>query len=378
MKEIVNIVSTESPVPAYLFTLEKYVPGDRLMFIGANDSRNAMNQLIKVLDVPADKIDEVILNEGDEFLYERICRRLRDELRDDVSYWVNLTGGTRYLALAVEQAFSKKHTAFFYTNMRDNTIIKTIFDDSIDDDDDYVYPIMHKMKVGEYLTLHGILHDVEKTSAHLPIREEAYVRHLFNLFADNRINNADHEILDVLRVDYRNYIQKRSLRIADMEQGRVPRCAAIPHLSRFLKFIAFVPEQAGHLNKAEICFLTGGWFEEHCYYLARRYFRPDDILIGVHVARAGVNHHNELDVIFIKDNQLHVIESKSGISGNKLFNEIVYKACAIKDALLGLMCRYYLFSLKKDNAQEDFRKIAATMGVEFWGDTKLKEIAELY
>ena len=375
-KTIVNIISQESPAPAYIFIREKYVTGDRLLFISSQDSKPALDHMVKYIGVPENQIDTMILRAGDEFVYEHICRRLREVLKKDVHYYVNLAGGTRYLALAVQQAFSAFQTDFFYVNIKDNTIIKTIYDNSIDDDDDYVYPIVRRMKLSEYLSMHGILHDANDRQVHMPIRSESYAKQMFDFFVTGRLNNRDYEILEVLRLDYRNRIRSgQSLRINDIVQGRVSGCRPIPDLVQFLHFLHFVSDKAGSISKVELDFLTGGWFEEHCYYLAQRLFNPDDILIGVHVARPGVDHDNELDVVFMKDNHIHVVECKSGISSNKLFNEIVYKACALKEALLGLMCHYYLFSLKKDNAQEDFRKIANIMGVDFWSEEKLKKVS---
>lgn len=373
-KTLVNIISSESPLPAYLFIKEKYVEGDQILFVSSRKASSDLKHLSKVLLIPDSQIFEVVFRENEEFTYERICRKLRSVLKEDVHYYVNLAGGTRYMALAVQQAFSKLHTDFFYTNLRDNNIIKSVFDDSIFDNDDYYYPIRRKMKISEYLTLHGIVHDALDVKIHKPIRGDDYARQMFSFFAEGRLNSSDYGILEILRVDYRNRIhQDQYLRITDIEQGRVSRCDAIPKLSAFLKYLHFTPGRAGYLSKAELDFLTGGWFEEYCYYLAVKKFAPDDILIGVHVARPGVDHDNELDVVFTKDNMLHVVECKSGISSNKLFNEIVYKACALKEALLGLMCHYYLFSLKRDNAQEDFRKIADIMGVDFWSEEKLKQ-----
>ncbi|MCQ2276737.1 MAG: DUF1887 family CARF protein [Bacteroidales bacterium] len=375
-KTIVNIISQESPAPAYIFIREKYVTGDRLLFISSQDSKPALDHMVKYIGVPENQIDTMILRAGDEFVYEHICRRLREVLKKDVHYYVNLAGGTRYLALAVQQAFSAFQTDFFYVNIKDNTIIKTIYDNSIDDDDDYVYPIVRRMKLSEYLSMHGILHDANDRQVHMPIRSESYAKQMLDFFVTGRLNNRDYEILEVLRLDYRNRIHSgQSLRINDIVQGRVSGCRPIPDLVQFLHFLHFVSDKAGLISKEEFDFLTGGWFEEHCYYLAQRLFNPDDILIGVHVARPGVDHDNELDVVFMKDNHIHVVECKSGISSNKLFNEIVYKACALKEALLGLMCHYYLFSLKKDNAQEDFRKIANIMGVDFWSEEKLKKVS---
>ena len=47
-----------------------------------------------------------------------------------------------------------------------------------------------------------------------------------------------------------------------------------------------------------------------------------------------------------------------------MFNEIVYKACALKEALLGVSCHSYIFSLKSD-IDGDLKKIAENMDITF-------------
>ena len=48
----------------------------------------------------------------------------------------------------------------------------------------------------------------------------------------------------------------------------------------------------------------------------------------------------------------------------RLFNEIVYKVCAISEALLGVSCYSYIFSLKKDDS-DVLKRIADNMGITF-------------
>ena len=59
-----------------------------------------------------------------------------------------------------------------------------------------------------------------------------------------------------------------------------------------------------------------------------------------------------------------MIECKSGIKSDSMFNEIVYKVSALKEVLLGLDCHSYIFSLKKDPTG-DLKKIANYMDVTF-------------
>jgi hypothetical protein len=86
--------------------------------------------------------------------------------------------------------------------------------------------------------------------------------------------------------------------------------------------------------------------------------------MGVRFARKGVKHDNELDVVFMKNNGLYVIECKTGVATEHLFNEIVYKACALREALLGVSCYSYIFSLKNDK-DGSLKRVAQNMGVTF-------------
>ena len=142
------------------------------------------------------------------------------------------------------------------------------------------------------------------------------------------------------------------------------RKPGIPHLTSFLDKLLFVPEVKGVLNRYELEYLTGGWFEEYVYYLVKKSVKPDDITLGVKISRAGIRHNNELDVVFTKRNKLFVIECKTGVQTERLFNEIVYKVCAIKEALLGVSCYSYIFSLKMDESN-DLKRIAENMDITF-------------
>ena len=130
-KTIVNIVTEDNPVPAYLFIKEMYEPGDRLLFISAKDTEEDLDALAEQFDVPSNLIDEVVLkHDMDEITYEKICRTVRARLVPGVRYCVNLAGGTRYMALAVQQVFEKFHADYYYLDVEKNVIVKSVFDDS--------------------------------------------------------------------------------------------------------------------------------------------------------------------------------------------------------------------------------------------------------
>lgn len=390
-KTLVNIITDETPISAYLFVKELYEVGDRLMFVSAQNDKEDLEYLAALFSVSKDLIDEVILNrDDDEFMYERICRRLNAELKDGATYYVNLAGGTRYLSLAVQQAFEKYHAKFYYVNVEGNTIVNSIYDDSIYDDDDYTFPIQHRMSVAEYLTVHGMMHDIDAEHNHSPYCDQKNASNCFRLFSSQGVPGFCFDVLAKLRLGYRNakaadgkktlsvIKRKYEISISEIQNPHNPQWMEILELSDMLDLLGFIPRKSHCINKDEIDFLTGGWLEQYVYYWVKRNVQPDDIHVGVHIKKKNVpTHDNELDVIFTKNNHLYVIECKTGVENNRMFNEIVYKVCALKEALLGLSCHSFIVSLKKDNLQNDLKKVANNMDVTFIDHAMLTRPAKL-
>lgn len=361
-KTIVNIVTEDNPVPAYLFIKEMYEPGDRLLFISAKDTEEDLDALAEQFDVPSNLIDEVVLkHDMDEITYEKICRTVRARLVPGVRYCVNLAGGTRYMALAVQQVFEKFHADYYYLDVEKNVIVKSVFDDSIYDDDDHFFPVKYRMSVAEYLRIHSVKHDIKNLKDFEPIRSREEAERFLNVFISGQLTSADYDVLETLRCHYRD---KKRIHIQQVELAGEYGCPATPNLSAFLNYIYFLPKINGVLLKEELEYLTGGWFEEYVYYQVIENLKPNEALIGPHIGREGLSLNNELDVVCIKNNKLFVVECKSGVQGKRMFNEIVYKACALREMMLGISCYSYIFSLKKDH-KEDLKRIAANMDIQF-------------
>lgn len=358
-KTIVNIIDKSNPLPAYLFTKEYYEENDELLFISIAEEADCIDLLTKQLEVDETLVKRIIINRyQDNLLYERICRTIKSKLNNDTQYYLNLAGGNRYMTLSVQHVFEEFNTLFFYTQTRENQIVKTIFDNSIYDDDDEIFPIKHRMSLKEYFGLYGLESDVD--TPRKMVKETAFSQHLFTMFSQNLLGRGDYEVMETLRNRYRNW---NFLIIKEVEHPQKHNMTPIPNLSKFLDYIGFVPERAGALQNYEIEYLTGGWFEEYVYALIKEVLQPDDIAMGVHISNGIIKHNNELDVCFIKSNKLFVIECKTGVTSESLFNEIVYKVCALKEVLLG-SGNSYIFSLKKDH-KGNWKKTAKYMGITF-------------
>lgn len=357
-KTLVNIITEDNPIPAYLFVKEMYEEGDILMLISAKDTEDDLEHLSEVIGVPSQLIDEIVLkNDIDEFRYEQICKTLLKHINKETPYHVNLAGGTRYLAIAVQQVFEDANSVFYYLNAEDNQVIRSKFDDNINNNDDYGLRIRHKMNVEEYLDIHDMEHDVIRERL-VPIKDFNSCKNIFRKFVNQELRQSDFHVMELLRINYRN-VKKVKVQelIGPTKEGKV----AIPDILNFLNYIGFELDNNDYLSRNEIAWLTGGWFEEYIYYIVKEAIHPDDIVLGMHIWQEGVKRNNELDVTFIKNNKLFVIECKTGIETERMFNEIVYKACALRESLLGISCTSFIFTLKDD--KEVLARIAENMDI---------------
>ncbi len=371
-KTLVNIITDDNPIPAYLFIKEQYEAGDNLMYISANYTVDDLEALARLFDVPQGNVEQIILGDAVDIKYEEIYKTIRKHLKNDVNYHVNLAGGTRYMALAVQQVFEKFNATFYYVQVTNNQIVSTIFDDSVNDGDDIIHNIGYHMTIAEYLRVHDIKHDIDESvpdnsHCHSPLRTREDTQKFFDMFSQNKFSGSDYKTMELLRLNYRG---KKKIDINEVEKNGIKDKPPVPGLGDLLEHLSFNPEDGSKLTKHELDYLTGGWFEEYIYYLIKEHIKPDDIAIGVRIKRGETKHDNELDVVFTKNNKFFVIECKTGIETERLFNEIVYKACAIKEALLGVSIHSYIFSLKEDK-DGSLSRIAKNMGITFVGHNQL-------
>ena len=114
------------------------------MYISANYTMDDLEALARLFDVPQENVEQIILGNAVDIKYEEIYKTIREHLKNNVNYHVNLAGGTRYMALAVQQVFEKYNATFYYVQVTNNQIVSTIFDDSVNDGDDGLSSLLQR------------------------------------------------------------------------------------------------------------------------------------------------------------------------------------------------------------------------------------------
>lgn len=314
-KTIVSILS-DHLLPNFLFIKEMEGQYSDLLFVSTPQmemQEKAMHLEVALGHKEGSVRRIVVANDN----YKEILDALRaEQLSGSVEYVVNITGGTKTMSLAVYEYFCQFNASFVYVPIGKNSYY--------DFSTDQTHSLDYRVSLNEYFTLYGLAYDYDNDlicDAQRP----------FNLFNEQKMSNF--------------YLTKE-LRYAQ----KAPR----PELRRYL---------------------GGEWFEEYVYLRIKRDFklRDEDIAKSVKICRlSSTSNDNELDVVFVKDNALYVIECKVSMTGygkepKSVVDEYLYKLAAIsKD--FGLRVNSYIFTLHQmwrfaKATQENMSKRMRILGI---------------
>lgn len=317
---LVSILSKHT-MPNYLFIKEMEGQYDDLLFITTEEvnSGKGGESLEEALNLPWCKAAYISVDGND---YHAAINELgENEDNRDNEYIVNLTGGTKIMSLAVHDYFlQRENSQFFYVPIGKNIYYNLKTGET--------KPLNHRATLSEYFTLYGIRfeHTREEDFGHT--EEEA--RGIFEEVKQNK------------------YFL--SWRLKNAHQAETPE-----------------------LKK----YLSGEWFEQFSYYKLKEVFglNESEIALSLKIYR-GRNqpaNDNELDIAYMYENQLHVVECKVSMVGygkdvKDVIEEYLYKLAAIsKD--FGLQVKSYLFTLHKmrkipPEKRHNFSKRCRILGIE--------------
>ena len=377
MKTIVNIVS-EQTLPNYLFVREMYEKDDKIIWIVSKNERikDAMQSLCNTLgNIPN---EQIYLEEGKEENIHYINGILQREIARKDYFVVNLTGGTKPISLAAYDFFKTncEKVDFFYIPFPKNIIVNLNTQEIKD--------IRYKIDIEEYLHLYNL--KVEKKG-----EKEAYLsfedaKLMFQKMNDLR-NIYSTELKELRELKGKNRFKKNKSVASSFEVIKSIKLKedkadeSIERATRIQNFIEnnAIPKKSeiGFISGEDITYITGGWFEDLVFYITKEIRKPDDIVCGVEILKKGdEKSKNELDVVYTKDNKLYIHECKTAWERGGMFNEIVYKATAIK-SLFGLSIKSSIFSmmdkLSENNVEEkQHKETLQKMGVIYFGKKEIE------
>lgn len=285
----------------------------------------------------------------DEFNMTYIQNKLKAILDNGIRYHhtiVDITGGTKIMALAVYAYFEQKeHTRIVYQPIEKNAIAELHPVDTI-------YPIFIPIHLHEYFTAYGIEAQFHN-ECQKPWEE--------NLSAVNTIEKYFITCQKLIQLQntksFKRKIEKRPMDIRSLDQkyltaGNKDIITQQESSSITINEFCEIAEAFG-FNSAEFTYgnlryLTGGWFEEYVYQTIQKNKNLRDDKISLNIKIKIQNTDNELDVVFIDDwNRLNIIECKSFIDEKEqadILNNTIYKIQALRSNF-GLSACCFLYTM---------------------------------
>lgn len=329
--------------------------------------KKTADALEKVIERACVKVQQIAL--ADKYDMQAIKDQVFDLLinidKDKVA--LNVTGGTKLMAIGAYNLFHAEGYSSFYFTERDNSVI------FLDDAEEATLVLQPpKLKIEDYLALHGH-----------PVKKGCSVRHTtqFNL------PDLWHELIRAAK-DCAEPIKAINAAIAKSDRNAltVTMPKVVYDQQRHLDFVIDLFEEAkllqqknGKLQFTDLeskKYVGGGWFEDYVFTQVKSIKGIQDVALNIELENQdkNIHQHNELDVVVLANNALHVIECKTSNLANKDASDILYKLATF-DKLGGLKTRQALVSYhpiaSNNNGNNPTRDRAKGLGIHLLEHTHL-------
>lgn len=328
MKTLVSLVS-EQTIPNLELIKEFQDQTNKYLFFHSAKTKRHVDWLKQ-----AAALDEQLCSrqEIDPFDIKEIQKVLNDFPFGDESFILNITGGTKPWIIAFLEKFKDLGAEIYYVTGKPREYMK-------------VFPrkgesnlrLNGNITLSEYLIANGF--SVKTGKLH---KDQAQANRFFQKFTSEPIENF-FWFIDFFRP------LRNSKEIIEFTKLDLPFQNLLKELSYEMK--------DNKLNKYDFRYLSGDWLEEWTYYKVKEEFGLDEseISTGSYITKEQTP--NEMDVMFLWNHQLYVIECKTAVKERKeqpdgswklntILGETIYKSDALRSKL-GLFANSSILTLSE-------------------------------
>lgn len=328
MKTLVSLVS-EQTIPNLEIIEEFKNETNKYLFFHSEKTVEHVNWLISAAQIDETACFRQVI---DPFNLTEIQNILQSYQFGDESFILNITGGTKPWIIAFLEKFKDLGAEIFYVTGKPREYMK-------------VFPRKGKailrlnanIGIQKYLLANGF-----SIKEGMPYADFDSAQRFFELFMSQPIENF---------FEFINFFRplRKSKKI-------IPFTDLNPEYQQILEQVSYGKED-GNLNKYDFRYFAGDWLEEWVYFKLKQELNLNDteILTGTEITKSSTP--NEMDVMFLLDHQLYVIECKTAVfeereqsdQSMKLTNilgETIYKSDALRSKL-GLFAKSTILTLSE-------------------------------
>ncbi|MCS6833671.1 MAG: DUF1887 family CARF protein, partial [Flammeovirgaceae bacterium] len=248
------------------------------------EKKGSSSWINKALKLCEEQIQKIVVNEFD---IPSIETKLQEYYHQDDTYFVNITGGTKLMSLAINDFFKTKPNAtIYYLTGEDNQMLNLSQNQKM--------PLKAAISLEEYLTSYGIV--IMKTSQMKPSYDVELSKRIYQEFVKEDEKNIN--LLQKLR----DYVQSK-----ENKKKKFVELSVIEGLHDFLGTINFSDVQ-DKISIEDAKYLTGRWLEEYTYYHVKEKLQLSDdcIATGLYLQKESTKKtDNDFDLMFMFKNKLY-------------------------------------------------------------------------
>lgn len=324
--------------PNLLPVLDTEFKPQEIVLIISNKMKDKANYLSEIFKKNNIKITHKMLS--DEFNFSTMEQEIYTVAEEYINTNValNVTGGTKLIAIAAQNAFRDADKPIFYVDTDENRIIFISKDNQGNWIEDKT--LHTKVNLSDYFGSYGfqtIVHSQSKIKDGWLEIPKSFIQY-YDRYAN---------IIPLLN-QYASLAEKRGLQIEiDKEHQKNNMLDEI--LTELDDKYGLIEYRNNHIkfhNQDIRFFLNGGWLEDYTFNVLQNIKQIDDIGCNIEVANLyysqGKNdfstnnkgNKNEFDIVFMAKNKLHIIECKTqkmDKSGGIKAEDMLYKLETLKD-----------------------------------------------
>jgi hypothetical protein len=238
------------------------------------------------------------------------------------------------MSLIINEIFNKLGSRIYYVTGQNKSYVK-IFPNR----GERVFSLKHHLSLKDYLTAYGF--EYKDTS---PYKDFESAKRIFDFYVSTETETLK-DLFEPIRIR-----RGRNMTVESTET------------KKFLDKIKYASVE--NLSKKDTKYLSGDWFEEYVYFKIKDELQlsEEEIATGLNLNKEGTP--NEIDVVFIHDHKLYIIECKTSVidlrnvrlirAGQeaeeerkvKILPEVIYKSDALRSKF-GLFANTSIFTLEE-------------------------------
>jgi len=294
---LVSAQATPNLTPA----LDETLKPQRMVLATSPDMQRRADALAIVLKRKGIAVDRLEIADAYDYagIEDALLSWLSAHDRDDVA--LNVTGGTKLMAMAAQSVFSGNGKPIFYVNAETDEVLFL-------GRRDQAHRLDVRLNLRDYLEAHG--YNLARSPTRPDIRAE--LRDLCDRLID-RVESAGVALgqLNWLALEARNSLRSPPL---DDRQSDSIVLRDVIDLFAEAKVLKVVDQRLVFPDEMARAFANGGWLEFHVYRALSDLAPGENITdraLNLEVIAPDGRTRNELDAAFLQGNRLHIVETKA-------------------------------------------------------------------